>query len=303
LRISFVISVEDHIGYQQGLPALLNLFESYKVDATILFSLGYDNSGLNLKRLFRPAVLSSQLPFKQKLQGTLLPPLNLAKSQADLIKSCAQKNHDLGICAWDSVNWQLSGLDADRESTRQQLVWSIEAFEALLGQKPHIHGASGLVINKHLLQLESQLGFDIAVDTRGKTAFYPTYHDVHTKVINLPVTLPGIEEYLQLDEIDEDNVHEYLLVDSQKQLPQGHIMHLRAAYEGRKWLPVVEKMIVMWRSLNWEFCRLTEVRDYLINETYKIPNHQVGWAAYPPGKRYFATQGIPSEQSSDQTSA
>ena len=298
MRISLIITADDIAGYAEGLPALLKLLDAYKIKATFLFSLGYDNTGLRVRHLFRPKQLSSQLPFSQKLRGTLLFPTHLSKKYLDTLKACQQDGHELGVRSFDSVNWQLQAMDADNKWTRQQLEWSIERFSEIFNQRPLIHSASGQIINPHLLSLQEELGFTTAIDTRGLTPYLPRYHDVTGNVINLPFTLPSIEELLvsQTDDITLENVHGYLLVESQKQLPQGHFYEVRAAYEGRQWLPVLEKMIVMWRSLNWEFCTVSEIYDSIKDE--HLLTHQVGWASYQPGNRYLATQGLPIEEES-----
>ncbi len=295
MRISLVITVDDLAGYDEGLPAILHLLEQYKIKATFLFALGYDNTGLRVKNLFKPRELTRQLPWMQKIRGTLLPPVTLSKKFSQSIKACQAAGHELGIRSFNPVNWQFQALDADRAWTRQQLQWAIESFQKVFAESPKIHSAVGQVINRHLLSLESHMGFEVALDTRGKTAFYPRYHDITGTVLNLPFTLPGIEELIATGngEVSDQNVHEYLLVESQKQLPQGHFFEVRAAFEGRRWLPVLERMIVMWRSFNWEFCTISEIQKNL--KDVAIPVHQVGWAAYQPGNIYCSTQGLAVE--------
>ena len=295
MRVSLIVDVEDVAGYREGLPALLKLFSEYQIQATFLFSLGYDNSGLHVKNFFNPSVLSRQLPLVQKCYGTLLPPASLSKKFKTLIKNCAADGHDVGIKSFDSATWQSHALTADREWTKRSLQWSVESFVDLLGRQPEIHSASGFVINAHLLQLEQELGFKLGLDTRGKTAYFPEYQSVGSQTMQLPVTLPSIEELLLSDGIDLDNVHEYLFVESQQQLPHGQVYQVRAAYEGRAWLDVLEKILVMWRSTQWEFNRVTEVIDGISAD--ELLTHQVGWAQYRPHKRYMATQSLPVDSS------
>ena len=291
MRVSLKVDVEDLAGYQEGLPALLKLFDQYQLQASFLFSLGYDNTGLRLKNLFNPRILTQQLPVKQKLYGTLLPPLSLSKKFGSMIKSCADAGHEVGIKSFDSVAWQFNAIDADLEWTQRSLKWSIEAFADITGFQPEIHSACGFVINNYLLELEQELGFKLGLHTRGKTAYLPEYHGVTTDIMQLPVTLPAIEELLLDEEVNLSNVHEYLFVESQKQPPQGHVYQVRAAYEGRRWLDILEKIIVMWRSSQWEFNRVSEAAGQIDKDSLLI--HQVGWAQYQPHSHFMATQGLP----------
>ena len=298
MRVSLIVSVEDVAGFQTGLPNILSLLDQYNIQATFLFSLGFDNTGIRIKNLYRPSILSRQLPVKQKLYGTLLPPAALGKKHVDLLRQCAARGHDVGIKSYDSVNWQLHASDAGADWTKRHLTWSIESFQDIFDKTPVIHAASGFVINKHLLELEQQLGFQIAMDSRGKTAFYPEYLGIKNNVLQLPITLPAIEELLETPEITLDNVHEYLFAESQQQLPQGQLYEVRAAYEGRAWLSILEKMIVMWRSSQWEFNRVTEVVKQLDKDT--IATHQLGWAKYQPANHYMATQSLPVKEANEQ---
>ncbi|MGD2117319.1 MAG: polysaccharide deacetylase family protein [Chromatiales bacterium] len=291
MRINLKVDAEDFVGISQGIPALLKLFDQYRIQASFFFNLGYDNTGLKIRNLFRPFILSRQLPLRQKLYGTLLAPPNLTKKFRDIMRSCADAGHEVGIKSFDSASWIINASTAGSEWTRLSLQHSLELFNDIFKKPPNMHSSSGFQINPALLQYEEEFGFDFALDTRGKTAFYPEYQGVTSKVVQIPVTLPAIEDLLLQAEITLDNVHEYLFVESQKQLPHGHVYNIRASYEGRDWLPIVEKIIVMWRSSQWEFQSLTESYNSL--EKDQLLTHQIGWERCPASRMYCATQSIP----------
>lgn len=291
MRISLKVDVEDSSGFREGLPAILNLLEQYQIKATFFFSTGYDNTGLRIRNLFQPRALTSQLPLLQKTYGLLLPPASLSKKFRPLMQECATAGHDVGIKGFDSVTWQSQAIDAREDWIRSQLQWAIENFEAVFGKKPAFNSVPGNVVNVFQLKLLDEYSFDAAFDTRGKVPYYPEYQNYQGNTLQIPVTLPSIEELLLQPEVTIDNVHEYLFVESQKQLPYGHVYEARAAYEGRQWLPVLEKMIVMWRSNQWEFMTASELLEQISGQT---PNrHQIGWDQYRPDNLYKATQSLP----------
>lgn len=288
MRIALAIVVEDSCGYREGLPAILHLLDQYNIRASFFFSLGFDNTGLAIKQLFRPRVLFSQLPWQQKLRGTLLPPRALSRHYADSLLTVDATGHDCGIASFDTQVWQEQAITADERWTRRQLDWAVEAFAGKLGRRPKFHAAAGQVLNAGLLRYESEHQM-VGIDCRGRTAFYPEYQGYTGHSPQLPVTLPTIEQLLQDSEVNPDNVHEYLFSESQLVPPQGHLMLVRAAFEGRQWLAILEKLLVMWRGMQWEFLTLGDMLDRL--DPGSLSTHQVGWmkAASYPG--HLAAQG------------
>jgi hypothetical protein len=209
------------------------------------------------------------------------------------MQSCADKGHDIGMKSFDSVTWQSQALGSGEAWTRKQFQWGIENFEKIFGLMPRLHSASGNVINGHFLKLLDEYEFAASFDTRGKIPFHPLYQEYLGKSIQIPTTLPSIEELLMQQEVTQDNVHEYLFVESQKQLPHGHVYEVRASFEGRLWLPILEKMIVMWRSSQFEFLNTSEMLEQINADQLNI--HEIGWAQYLPDENFKATQSLPQE--------
>ena len=207
------------------------------------------------------------------------------------MQECAAAGHDIGLKGFDSVTWQSQAIDARQDWVRSQWQWAIDNFETVFDHKPLLSSVPGNVVNVFQLKLLDEYGFDAAFDTRGKTPYYPDYQDYQGHTLQIPVTLPSIDELLLQPEVTIDNVHEYLFVESQKQLPHGHVFEVRAAHEGRQWLPVLEKMIVMWRSSQWEFNTASELLEQLSGQT--LNRHQIGWDQYKPDNHYKATQSLP----------
>ena len=293
MRISLKVDIEDSCGFKEGLPAILKLLEQYQIKATFFFSTGFDNSGLRIRNLFHPRILTRQLPVLQKTYGLLLPPASLSKKFKTQMQQCAAAGHDIGLKGFDSVTWQSQAINARKDWISKQFRWAIENFETVFGKQPRFNSVSGNVVNVFQLELLDEYGFDAAFDTRGKIPYYPEYQNYQGKTLQIPVTLPSIESLLLKSEVNIDNVHEYLFVESQKSLPYGHVYEVRAAYEGRQWLPILEKMIVMWRSSQWEFVSASELLEQLSGQT--IHRHQIGWDQYKPDNHYKATQSLPIE--------
>ena len=53
-RLSLKVDVDTDRGTRVGVPRLLDLFDEFGIQATFLFSLGPDNTGRAIRRIFRP---------------------------------------------------------------------------------------------------------------------------------------------------------------------------------------------------------------------------------------------------------
>jgi len=297
MRIALKVDVDTLRGTLEGVPGLLRLFDRYKVRATFLFSLGPDHTGRGLKRVFRPGFLAkarrtsvaSHLGLNTLFCGTLLPGPDIGKRGREVMRSVLEEGHEVGVHGYDQVKWRDFAAHRDHAWTRRELELATSAFETIFGRSAKVHGAAGWQLNRHLLALEESMGFDYASDTRGKCAFFPMYQGIRSHCPQLPTTLPTLDELVGRDGITEANAHEFVFAESQYVLPNGHVYTLRAEFEGMKLLPVMEKLLVMWRGSQADMYPLRTLYQSLDLRT--LPCHQVGWGELPGGSGYLAMQG------------
>ena len=80
-KIAIKIDVDTKRGYDEGVPRMLDVFKQENIKATFFFSMGTDNSGKAIRRIFRKGFLTKMLRtkapstygFKTMMYGTLLP--------------------------------------------------------------------------------------------------------------------------------------------------------------------------------------------------------------------------------------
>ena len=78
------VDVDTDRGTREGVPALVAILKRHSVPATFLFSLGPDNTGKAIRRVFRPGFLkkvsrtrvTKLYGWRTLLSGTLLPARN-----------------------------------------------------------------------------------------------------------------------------------------------------------------------------------------------------------------------------------
>jgi peptidoglycan/xylan/chitin deacetylase (PgdA/CDA1 family) len=269
--IALKVDVDTCRGTREGVPALMRLLERFDAPASFLFSLGPDHTGRALRRVFRPGFFGKvartsvveHYGIRTLLYGTLLPGPDIGRREADMLRSVARAGFETGVHTWDHVRWQDGVATATEAWTRRELSLATERYAEVFGARPTLHGAAGWQMNEAAYRIESALGYTLASDTRGRSPFLPV--DAQGRVIGplqLPTTLPTLDELLGLDGHTVDNVHESLLTaTADTSWPQVYTLH--AELEGQKLLPVFERLLAGWRAQGHRLAGLSQLRDSL----------------------------------------
>jgi peptidoglycan/xylan/chitin deacetylase (PgdA/CDA1 family) len=247
------VDVDTLRGTQEGVPALLRLFERHAVRGTFLFSLGPDHTGRALKRVFRPGFLAkvrrtsvtSHYGLKTLLYGTLLPGPDIGRLAADEMRAAGAAGHETGVHTWDHVLWQDYVARKGATWTERQMLLAVERYVEIFRQPPTVHGAAGWQMNDVALALLGRLGYRVASDTRGTAPFVPLAQG-HECIPQYPTTLPTLDELIGREGITADNVHDVLLRQSAD--GRDHVFTLHAELEGGQLAPVMERLLTGWRA-------------------------------------------------------
>ena len=110
-KIAIKIDVDTKRGYDEGVPRMLDVFKKENIPASFFFSMGTDNSGKAIRRIFRKGFLEKMLRtkapstygLKTMMYGTLLPaPHIVAPNKAPFLRAI-KEGHECGIHCWDHV--------------------------------------------------------------------------------------------------------------------------------------------------------------------------------------------------------
>lgn len=290
MKIGLRICVNSLQGALQGVPSLLRLLDEYKIRASFFFAVGPDRSGRFLRRNpLQP--WQSQLSLASRLYGTLLLPPDLSQRASDSMRAVEAAGHEVGLLACDRYAWVTKAAFADEVWTEREVTRGIEGFAKVFGKPPKAFAAAAWQVNPHLFKLEQELGFQYASDIRGKSMFLPVLREVESDCPQVPTTLPTLEDLLkQGGDINEENVHEYLYAESQYILPHGHVYSLNAEMEGMAFLPLMEKLIVMWKGFGEGLTTLGDI--YASVDSASLSRHQVGWSQEMTQDYHVATQAV-----------
>lgn len=305
MRIGLKVDVDTLRGTLQGVPNLLRLFERHEIFATFLFSLGPDNTGRALRRIFRPGFFAkvqrtsvvSHYGIRTLLNGTLLPAPDIGRRGADILRQVRAAGHEVGIHCYDHVRWQDFIARRDRAWTRAELTLASEAFQRIFEEPARVHGAAGWQINDHVPGLEAELGIQYASDTRGRHPFMPVIQGPVAQAKlpvcpQIPTSLPTLDEIMGQPEVHDHELHQVLYRCSRELAPSGHVLTLHAELEGMKRQPVLERLLIMWQSAGDELVPLREIAAGL--DLTRLPGHRIRWGEVPGRSGRLALQGSAS---------
>ncbi len=253
--LALKIDVDTLRGTQEGVPNLLRLLDKYQARATFLFSLGPDHTGWAIRRAFRPGFFSkvqrtsviSHYGLKTLMYGTLLPAPDIGQRTQGIMRAVRDAGHEVGIHTWDHVLWQDNVRQRDGDWTHRQMQQAFDRFVDIFGAPPSTHGAAGWQMNDHAFACLDQFGLRYASDTRGGTPFVPVIGGQRLTCVQLPTTLPTLDEIIGVDDMDETAAACFVLArTAHRQANQVFTLH--AELEGMKLAPQFEQLLQGWQA-------------------------------------------------------
>lgn len=236
--VAIKVDVDTYAGTRDGVPRLLETMERAGIKATFYFSMGPDNSGKAIRRVFtRKGFLQKMLRtgapgvygVRTMLYGTLLPAPQIAGSFPEVLKNTMAKGHETGVHCWDHVYWHDFLPRLSKEKVAAQLGRAADLFQQIMGQKPTTTAAPGWTVSAASLELQDSMQLDYCSDSRGYAPFYPVFGGKRYSTLQIPSTWPTMDEILGSDGIDAQNVNDFYL----SQLKPGLNVHtIHAEMEG-----------------------------------------------------------------------
>jgi undecaprenyl phosphate-alpha-L-ara4FN deformylase len=273
-RIGLKVDVDTLRGTREGVPRLMALLRKLGLDATFYFSVGPDNTGRAMRRVFRKGFAQKvartsvlkHYGLKTLLYGVLLPGPDIGRSAGGVMRGVHDAGFEVGLHTYDHVRWQDYVAKATAAWTRVEFERGLEAFERVFGFLPQSHAAAGWQINAHGLALEQEYGLRYASDTRGGPPFFPALAQGTSSCPQLPTTLPTFDEVLGVDGVDESTIAEKvfrLSAAAAEAQPSDNlqVFTLHAELEGMRLLDAFESLLVKWRESGASITRMATIHE------------------------------------------
>jgi peptidoglycan/xylan/chitin deacetylase (PgdA/CDA1 family) len=273
-RIGLKVDVDTLRGTREGVPRLMALLRKLGLDATFYFSVGPDNTGRAMRRVFRKGFAQKvartsvlkHYGLKTLLYGVLLPGPDIGRRAGGVMRSVHDAGFEVGLHTYDHVRWQDYVAKATAAWTRVEFERGLEAFERVFGFLPQSHAAAGWQINAHGLALEQEYGLRYASDTRGGPPFVPVLAQGTSSCPQLPTTLPTFDEVLGVDGVDELTIADAVFrlsaaaADAQP-ADDLQVFTLHAELEGMRLLDAFESLLVKWRESGASITRMATIHE------------------------------------------
>jgi undecaprenyl phosphate-alpha-L-ara4FN deformylase len=157
--IAIKIDVDTERGTRLGVPKLVQLFKQFAIPATFLFSLGPDNTGRALKRIFRPGFLRKVsrtnvvgvYGLRTLLNGVLWPGPHIGQRCAPIMHQVAEAGYEVGIHCYDHIRWQDKLMSWSREQVFEEFQKACDEFRRIFSYAPLTAGAAGWQANVNSL--------------------------------------------------------------------------------------------------------------------------------------------------------
>ena len=218
--LALKVDVDTFIGTRDGVPALLATMDRFGIRATFYFSLGPDNSGKAIRRIFTKKgflkkMLRTRAPSiygpKTLMYGTLLPAPLIGARLPDVIRSVATAGHEVGIHCWDHVKWHDLLPWFTKPVTAMELGKASATFEEIFGRRARTTAAPGWTVSPDSLEVQDAMGLDYCSDSRGTAPFYPVMNGRRFNTLQIPTTWPTMDELLGENGITAATVNDHYL--------------------------------------------------------------------------------------------
>jgi undecaprenyl phosphate-alpha-L-ara4FN deformylase len=275
--LSIKVDVDTDRGTRQGVANLLHLFAELKVPATFLFSLGPDNTGRAIKRIFRPGFLKkagrsnviSLYGIRTLLNGVLLPGPHIGKRNQDIIYKAHAAGHETGIHSYDHVHWQDNLFTMTQEAVFTEFAKARHEFQRIFGFAAKTAGTAGWQANASSLAAYDDAQLLYGSDCRGYRPFFPQIGDNVFHTLQIPTTLPTLDELLGHPEHPLDKLTHYYLNLLSTDAP--NIFTIHAEIEGMKYLYWLKEFLQAAVSQRVRVVKMEEIAHHYLAYRTSIP--------------------------------
>jgi undecaprenyl phosphate-alpha-L-ara4FN deformylase len=298
-RLALKIDVDTDRGTRVGVPNLVADLKAAGVPATFLFSLGPDQTGRAITRIFRPGFFQKvsrtsvvQLyGVRTLLNGTLLPAPHIGRRNEGVIRAVRDAGFEIGIHCHNHYRWQDYVHTMSPEEVRAEFDAARAEFVRIFGTEAVTAGAAGWQANAHSRDAYDRAGLLYASDTRGTTPFLPRAGGRTFATLEIPSTLPTLDELLGRPEFPDEKIVPHLLSLLRPDALNVYTLHAEIEGMGRRALFV--ELLAGLKKNGVTVVSLEQAAHDLLAHREAIPTCEMVQASVDGRSGLLAVQGAP----------
>src|SRR5271154_936805 len=218
VRLALKIDADTDRGTRIGVANLAADCSEAGAPACFLFSLGPDQTGRAISRVFRPGFFSKVsrtsvveiYGVRTLLNGTLLPAPHIGRGNAGVLRALRDKGFEVGIHCFNHYRWQDHLKDMDQAAVRAEFALARAEFGRIFGTGALTAGAAGWQSNALSREVYDEAGLLYSSDTRGIRPFMPRIGGKVFRTPEIPSTLPTLDELMGLPEYPDSAIAGHL---------------------------------------------------------------------------------------------
>lgn len=281
-QLAIKIDVDTERGTRVGVPHLANLLQSRQLPATFLFSLGPDNTGKAIKRIFRPGFLRkvqrtsvvSTYGWRTLINGLLKPGPHIGKKHEGILQDIKARGFEVGIHCYDHIRWQDHVQKMNFDQVAHEYTKALNEFHRIFQCDTETVGAAGWQANAHSLHCNDFANLLYASDCRGTHAFFPKIGVYIYNTLQIPTTLPTLDECLGRPGYDLSSLGQYYVERIKASDPNQqplHVLTIHAELEGMKYRHWFQNLLDQFQQNAIEIINLHEYANELMSKPGSIP--------------------------------
>jgi peptidoglycan/xylan/chitin deacetylase (PgdA/CDA1 family) len=277
IRLALKIDIDTDRGTRLGVPNLVRDLQEFEVPAAFLFSLGPDQTGRAITRIFRPGFFKKVsrtsvvklYGIRTLLNGTLLPAPHIGRRNTKVLREVRDAGHEVGIHCFNHYRWQDYVNKMSLDAIRAEFIAARAEFLRIFGTEAQTAGAPGWQSNARSRQVYDEAGLLYSSDVRGSTPFFPRIDGQVFKTLEIPSTLPTFDELLGRPEYPEDTIVPHYM--SLLREDRTNVFTLHAEIEGMGKRPLFRALLAACYEAGVQFIRLDDLARELLNNRASIP--------------------------------
>ena len=277
-QLAIKVDVDTERGTRLGVPNLLALFKRFNLSATFFFSLGPDNTGRAIKRIFRKGFLDkvartnvvAVYGLRTLLNGLFWPGPLIGRRCAAILQQAVELGHEAGIHCYDHVYWQDKLHTWSQLQVSEELQKAIKEFQRIFATAPLSAGAAGWQANAYSLAAYDAANFLYASDTRGDCPAFPRIDMQSFKTLQIPTNLPTLDELLGRQPFPLASLDDYYL--SLFREDRVNVLTVHAELEGMKYLPFFTSLVAKAKQQGVQFQTLHSVAQAILIDPTRVPS-------------------------------